>query len=178
MSTRKLSQTYLLHVCCAPCASASVERLLERGERVTLFYSNSNIHPEDEYRRRLREVERLAGIFDVPLIADAYDHSSWLEWIAGKETEPERGGRCSLCFRYSLLRARDKARQLGIDRFSTTLTISPHKDSSQIFSAAEDLEGFVQDNFKKQNGYARSIELSRIYDLYRQCYCGCEFSMR
>jgi predicted adenine nucleotide alpha hydrolase (AANH) superfamily ATPase len=172
------NQQYLLHVCCAPCATASVERLLQRGEQVTLFFSNSNIYPYQEYRKRLDEVYRLAERYDLPVIEDEYDHQSWLDAIAGTEQEKEKGGRCTLCFGYSLRRTYEAAKRLGISRFSTTLSVSPHKNSKQIFAAAEGLEGFVQDDFKKRGGYARSIALSKAYDLYRQCYCGCEFSMR
>ncbi|MGM0432011.1 MAG: epoxyqueuosine reductase QueH [Spirochaetota bacterium] len=173
-----MGQTYLLHTCCAPCASASVERLLARGEDVTLFFSNANLYPQSEYERRLTEVHRLAAYFSLPLIEDDWDHQEWLQWIAGLEKEPEKGSRCSACFRFSLLRTSRVASKKGIERFSTTLTISPHKQTAQVFAAASDLPGFVEDNFKKQGGYARSIELSRQLNLYRQSYCGCEFSMR
>ncbi len=176
MNSIKVS--YLLHVCCAPCASASLERLLQRGEVVALFYSNSNIFPYAEYKKRLQEVRRLGKIFAVPVIEDVYDHDAWLAWIHGLEDEPEKGRRCTKCFSYSLLRTSEKARQLHIPHFSTTLTISPHKRSPQVFSAAEGLEGFVPDDFKKKSGFARSIALSNQYDLYRQNYCGCEFSMK
>lgn len=176
---RELNESkYLLHVCCAPCASAAVERLLQRGEQVVLFFSNSNIYPHEEYLKRLQEVHKLARQYQVELIEDVYDHESWLEWVKGLEQEPEKGGRCTQCFSYNLQRTYEAAAKLGITRFSTTLTVSPHKNSKQIFKAAESFDGFIQDDFKKLNGYARSIELSREYDLYRQCYCGCEFSMR
>jgi predicted adenine nucleotide alpha hydrolase (AANH) superfamily ATPase len=169
---------YLLHVCCAPCASASAERLLQRGEQVVLFFSNSNIYPYDEYQKRLGEVHKLARRYAVEVVEDLYDHVGWLEAIAGFEQEPEKGSRCTLCFSYNLARTYEAALRLGIPRFSTTLTVSPHKNSRQIFTAAESFDGFVKDDFKKQNGYARSIELSKAYGLYRQCYCGCEFSTR
>ena len=178
MSNSGRIDQYLLHVCCAPCASGSIERLIERGEEVVLFYSNSNIYPEAEYEKRLGEAERLAGIYSLELVVDAYDHDAWLSHIKGYEQEPEKGSRCSLCFAYSLYRTKLKAEELGIPRFSTTLTISPHKRSSQIFAEAEGMDGFVTDDFKKKGGFYRSIELSKAYGLYRQEYCGCEFSMR
>ncbi len=169
---------YLLHVCCAPCASASIERLLERGEHVALFYSNSNIFPYEEYGKRLQEVKRLAEIYSLQLFIDEYDHGAWLDHIKGFEAEPEKGRRCSLCFAFSLKQTQEKAQELGIPRFSTTLTISPHKRSPQIFGEAAPFEGFVTDDFKKKGGFAKSIELSETYELYRQSYCGCEFSIR
>ncbi len=176
MSINQAEQKCLLHVCCAPCASASLERLLQRGDQVTLFFSNSNIHPAEEYKKRVDEVYKLAETFGVPVAEDVYDHESWLRWVSGYEAEPEKGSRCTRCFRYNLLRTSQAAAEKGYDRFSTTLTISPHKNSRQIFSAGDDLEGFVMDDFKKKNGFARSLELSRELNLYRQRYCGCEFS--
>lgn len=169
---------YLLHVCCAPCASASAERLISRGEKLYLFYSNSNIYPFEEYLKRKEEVYRLGEYLQLPVYEDEYDHESWLAWVRGLEQEPERGRRCERCFRYSLLRTARKAEELGIQRFSTTLSISPHKRSGSIFAAADDLEGFICDDFKKRGGFARSLELSRELGFYRQCYCGCEFSIR
>lgn len=142
-----------------------------------MFFSNSNVYPYSEHERRLTEARRLAAYFGVPLIEDTWDHKAWLQWIAGLEHEPEKGSRCSACFRFSLLRTYRVASERGFDRFSTSLTISPHKDSAQVFAAAGDLPGFFEDNFKKKDGYARSIELSSQLNLYRQSYCGCEFSM-
>ncbi|MCK5801904.1 MAG: epoxyqueuosine reductase QueH [Lentisphaeria bacterium] len=168
----------LLHVCCGPCATSSVERLQEEG-RVTLFYSNSNIWPSEEYEKRLVEVRRLGEMTDCDLVVDTYDHEAWLDRIRGLEGEPEKGARCLRCFEFSLARAVQHACANGFDGLATTLTVSPHKRSADLFRIGQALwDRFLAIDFKKQNGFARSLELCRQYGMYRQSYCGCEFSMR
>ncbi|MCU0576435.1 MAG: epoxyqueuosine reductase QueH [Desulfobacterota bacterium] len=168
----------LLHVCCAPCSTASVERLQEQGYEVVLFFSNSNIHPEEEYLRRLSQARRLAGIMHLELVEDEYDHGAWLTRVRGLEDEPERGRRCLKCFEHSLGRTAQAMKRLGLQGFTTTLSVSRHKSSPDLFAVGRFFEGFVEIDFKKRDGFARSIELSRQLDLYRQGYCGCEFSAR
>ena len=168
----------LLHTCCAPCATASTLRLLKDEFDVVLFFSNSNIHPEEEYQKRLVNAHKLADILQVPILEDEYDHDAWLNWISGLESEPERGRRCELCFHYSLKRTGEKARELSIPHFTTTLTISPYKLAPVIFRIGSQFPGFLNYDFKKKDGYKESIQLSREWDLYRQNYCGCEFSKR
>lgn len=168
----------LLHCCCAVCASGCIERLLNAGEKVTLFFANSNIAPEPEYRKRLEAMERLAEITGLELLEDCYDHPAWLEAVSGLEKEPERGARCPVCFRFSLERTARKAAELGIRRFTTTLTVSPLKNSRTIFEVGSAFPGFEPMDFKKKDGYLRSNILSREYGLYRQKYCGCEFSIQ
>ena len=166
----------LLHCCCAVCASSCVERLLGEGRRVTLFFSNANIAPPAEFERRLEAMRKLAAIHDLPLYVDPPDHAAWLAHIAGYENEPERGARCPRCFGFSLARAAAKAAELGIGAFTTSLTVSPHKDSRTIFACGAAFPGFEAHDFKKKDGFLRSNQLARQYGLYRQCYCGCEFS--
>ena len=168
----------LLHCCCAPCSTASIERLLADGYDIVLFYSNSNIYPKEEFDKRFSYMQKLAEIYSLELIADEYDHDAWSAAVKGLENEPERGRRCAACFAYNLARAEAKAKELGIEEFTTTLTVSPHKISQMIFDAAKDMAGYVPYNFKKQEGFKRSLELSEKYGLYRQNYCGCEYSMR
>lgn len=167
----------LLHICCGPCSTHSIERLRE-AYALTGFFSNSNIAPREEYDRRLAEARRWAGSCDVPFVEDAYDHDAWRAAVRGLEQEPERGRRCEACFRYNLGRAARHAREQGFDLFTTTLTISPHKDSALIFRIGEALGPFLAVDLKKQNGFKRSLDLSRQHGLYRQSYCGCEFSLR
>jgi len=167
----------LVHVCCAPCATGSVERLIQEGYRVILFYSNSNIFPENEYKKRLQHVLKFAEILNLDVIEDSYDHSSWLMVIKGLENEPERGKRCMKCFDFNLKRAATTARRLKIPWFTTTLTLSPRKVSEQIFTVGNNYPGYISFDFKKRGGSTRSSILSREYDLYRQHYCGCEFSL-
>jgi epoxyqueuosine reductase len=166
----------LLHVCCAPCSTAVIERLNEQNYTVVLFFSNSNIHPQEEFDKRLAEARKIASIQGLKLIIDAYDHQSWLDYIHGFEDEPERGKRCIKCFEYNLGRTAAMARQLEIPGFTTTLTVSRHKSSKDIFSIGNAFQGFLALDFKKHDGYARSITLARQLELYRQGYCGCEFS--
>jgi epoxyqueuosine reductase len=169
-------QRILLHVCCAPCSTAAVERLVREGYDPVLFFSNSNIHPEEEYDRRLAEAHRLADMHGLDLLEDVYDHPAWLEHIKGYETEPERGARCLKCFEYNLRRISSQAQDSGCFFFTTTLTVSRHKSSRDIFSIGTQFPGFLSLDFKKQDGYNRSLQISRELALYRQDYCGCEFS--
>lgn len=168
----------LLHVCCAPCAGACAERLLTENREPTLYFSNSNLNSKAEFEKRLSYVEKLAGIYDLALEKDAYRHENWLEHVRGLEDEPEKGLRCTKCFDWSFGRTARKAAKLGIKSFTTSLTVSPHKISSVIFETGRNYDGFEEWDFKKRNGFSRSLELSSMYDFYRQKYCGCEFSMR
>ena len=166
----------LLHICCAPCSSAAIERLRSEYD-VTGFFSNSNIAPEPEYWRRLSEARRLAGELEIPFVIDTYDHADWLECVKGYEDEPEGGARCERCFAFSLSHAAAYADANGFDLYTTTLSISPHKHTPTIFRVGHDLGPFLDVDLKKQDGFQRSLELSREYGLYRQDYCGCEFSL-
>lgn len=169
----------LLHTCCAPCATVCAERLLADGFTPTLFFSNANIAAEGEYERRLESVSRLAELLHLPLVVDREaTHGAWLAAIRGREGDHEGGGRCHLCFRFNLGRTADYAVRHDIDLFTTTLTVSPHKESAALISigAEVDSQRFLPCNFKKQGGFQRSIELAREWELYRQNYCGCEFS--
>lgn len=168
----------LLHTCCAPCCAPSGERMINDGYAISLFYSNSNIFPQSEYTKRLEEAKRLAEIWDVPLIEDSWDHKEWLVFVKGLEKEKEGGARCAKCFEFNLKRTATKAKELGFPLYTTTLTLGPYKNSKMIFEIAEKFPGFLAYNFKKKNGFLRSIELSKEYNLYRQNYCGCEFSFR
>lgn len=169
-------ESLLLHACCGPCATSSVERLLAADRRVTLFYSNANIAPAAEWEKRLENLRRVAEHFQVPLLVDETDHEDWLRAVRGLEGEPEGGARCRPCFRYSLERTARAAREGGFRGFASTLTVSPHKKSALIFEIGAAWESFEAWNFKKKDGYRRSLELSRRLELYRQDYCGCEFS--
>jgi epoxyqueuosine reductase len=180
MGTRKQTPDpmprLLLHVCCGPCATACIERL--RGVyAVTLFFSNSNIAPETEYRTRLAQARTLAARTDLPLLEDAYDHAAWRAGVAGLEDEPEGGRRCTACFRFSLARTAARAAGDGFTAFTTTLTVSPHKQSATVFAVGAHWAAFLPVDFKKQGGFQRSAVLAAAQGLYRQDYCGCEFSL-
>lgn len=183
----------LLHCCCAPCSSAILEWMLQNDVRPTIFYCNPNIYPEEEYLIRKNEITRYAAELGLTIIDDDYDHEAWLCHIAGLEQEPERGGRCLECFKYRLLRTAQKARELGIDEFTTTLASSRWKRQDQIDAAGHWAAGqvnaslcseqsgeirFDDRNWRKGGLQERRNELLRINGFYNQQYCGCEFSLR
>ncbi|MBQ6034999.1 MAG: epoxyqueuosine reductase QueH [Ruminococcus sp.] len=174
----------LLHACCAPCSSHTLTELYKYF-RITLYFCNPNIAPEEEYVFRLHELKRLVremGL-DIPIIEEDYDSAPFYELAKGLEDLPERGERCKKCIGYRLRKAGEKAKELGCDFFTTTLTISPHKDCAFINEFGGRLQdevgvAYLFSDFKKHEGYKHSIELSRQYNLYRQNYCGCVFSKK
>ncbi len=168
----------MLHCCCGPCSSASIERLQAEKQTPILFYSNSNIFPKAEYDKRLHNLQKVANHFGLELHTDTYDHEAWRESVRGLEEAPEGGDRCRRCFQFNLARSAEAAKKLGLSHFTTTLTVSPYKNSKTLFQVGGTFPGFEEWNFKKKDGYKRSIELSRQLELYRQDWCGCEFSKR
>lgn len=176
--------TLLLHSCCAPCSSYVLEYLSKFFNIIILFY-NPNIMPFDEYNHRLEEQRRLVLEMEmgnnVRIIECKYNVGDFIEIAKGLEQEAEGGERCEKCFRLRLNEAACVARSLGANYFTTTLTISPHKNAQLINVIGEELSEkygveYLKSDFKKKNGYKRSIELAKQYDLYRQDYCGCIYS--
>lgn len=176
--------TLLLHACCAPCSSYVLE-YLSRYFQITLFYYNPNISPESEYRYRVSEVKRLVAEMlpdsDVTVVEGRYDPERFIQAVRGLEGEPEGGKRCRVCFRLRLEEAARQAQALGCEFFTTTLSISPLKNARALNEIGEELAPIYQtrylvSDFKKREGYKRSIQLSAEYQLYRQDYCGCIYS--
>ncbi len=175
----------LLHACCGPCSSAVLERLCPYFE-ITVLYYNPNTWPAQEYRRRGDELERFVAVahpLGVTVVEDRYDPQEFYAVAAGLENEPERGARCTACYRLRMRRAAEFAANGGYDWFTTTLSLSPHKDAERINQIGRELEReygvrHLPSDFKKKNGYLRSLQLSQEYGLYRQDYCGCEFSAK
>lgn len=168
----------LLHTCCGPCASACVPRLKEAGYAVTLYFANSNIDTRAEYDKRLAEARKLAEAEGVELVAEYYDHDDWLREVAtGHENDSEKGIRCERCYRYNLAKTAAYLDALDYDVFCTSLTVSPHKPSAKIFAASEHFR-FLKEDFKKREGFKLSVKRAAELGLYRQSYCGCEFSKR
>ncbi|MBR2822965.1 MAG: epoxyqueuosine reductase QueH [Clostridia bacterium] len=174
----------LLHCCCAPCSSATLERLQESYD-TDIYYYNPNIEPEAEFRKRAGEEERFVRAFrpdgGVRVMVAEYDHEAFETIARGRESLPERGERCYLCYELRMRKTAEYAKAKGYDCFTTSLSVSPYKVSRWINEIGERLAGeyrigFVHSDFKKQNGYARSIELSKEYGLYRQDWCGCVYS--
>ncbi|MBR3407309.1 MAG: epoxyqueuosine reductase QueH [Paludibacteraceae bacterium] len=173
----------LLHACCAPCSSAIVEWLLAHDITPTIYYFNPNIYPQEEYLIRKQESMRHAESLGIRWIDGDYDHAQWLQSVCGLEHEPERGGRCAVCFRHRLLATARMAQQQGIAWFATTLASSRWKSLEQIEAAgrwaAAQVEGtqFWAQNWRKGGLQQRRNQLLRQYDFYNQQYCGCEFSI-
>ncbi len=172
------NEDILLHCCCAPCSTTCIEELIDDNYNIILWFSNDNIYPKAENEKRFGELIKLAQFHNLQVIRNTYDHEKWLCAVSGLENEKEGGNRCSICFDYNLNITHKKALELGIKYFTTTLTVSRYKNSLKIFEVGNKYSGFVEKNFKKKNGYARSIKLSKDLNLYRQKYCGCEFSLR
>ena len=178
--------TILLHSCCAPCSSYVIERLSNYFD-ITILYYNPNISPFSEYDKRKKEQIRLINtmktIHPVKIMDCDYDNDIYESKIKGLENEPERGKRCSVCFRLRLEKTAKLAKDNNFDYFCTTLTVSPYKNSNLINAIGKEIEDvyditYLASDFKKKNGYKRSIELSSEYNLYRQNYCGCKYSKR
>lgn len=176
--------TLLLHSCCAPCSSYTLE-YLSRYFSITVFYFNPNISPKAEFDKRFAEQKRLIEALPsknkISLICGDYNYDEFLNIAHGYESVPEGGERCFRCYRMRLEKTAELAKQKGFDYFCTTLSISPLKNSQKIneigFDVAEKYGvKWLPSDFKKREGYKRSIELSREYDLYRQNFCGCVFS--
>ncbi len=176
--------TLLLHACCAPCSSYVLEYLAQTFA-ITVLYYNPNIFPDAEYQKRLEELRRFAADFPlrhpVRLLAGRYDPERFFELAEGFESEKEGGERCARCYELRLREAAEEAGRGGYDYFTTTLSISPYKNAEKLNEIGERLAReygvrYLCADFKKKNGYKRSIELSAQYQLYRQDYCGCVYS--
>jgi epoxyqueuosine reductase len=196
------AQRVLLHVCCAPCCGAIVECLQENGIEPVIFFSNSNIYPQSEYEHRRAECERWAAARGVVFVEDEYDHAAWREAVLGLENEPERGRRCSACFRFRLFRAAQYAASHGLTVLTTSLASSRWKNLDQVNEAGEAAvvelvettgcegsgSGFDRlnhrnallwwpQNWRKGGLQERRGQIIREQNFYNQLYCGCEFSL-
>lgn len=176
----------LLHACCAPCSSAVLERLTESFD-VSVFFFNPNISPKEEFEKRETEMERLIrempAAKDVKMIRTLYEPEVFYRAVRGMEEIPEGGERCFVCYRLRLEAAAQYARAHGFDYFTSTLSISPLKNAKKLNEIGEELAeqygiAHLPSDFKKKEGYKRSIQLSKEYSLYRQDFCGCVFSKR
>lgn len=176
--------TLIIHSCCAPCSSYVLE-YLSRYFKITVLYYNPNIFPKEEYEYRISEQERLIDsmqfVNDVKLIASGYTPEDFYNAVKGSEKEPEGGRRCRLCFNVRLRYTAALAKKMNFDYFTTTLSISPLKNAEVLNKLGAEIGKeygveYLQSDFKKRNGYKRSVELSKEYGLYRQDYCGCIYS--
>ncbi len=172
----------LLHSCCGPCSTAVIDKLKNEHD-LTIYYYNPNIDTQEEYQLRLAEQMRYCNALGIKVIAEEHNPNDFLSQTKGFEDCKEGGARCAICFKIRLSKTAQKAKALGYDGFATTLTVSPHKNSDVINAIGKQIEKendiyFLDGNFKKQDGYKKSITLSKEFGLYRQNYCGCKFSKR
>jgi len=172
----------LLHGCCAPCVTHPF-RMLRGQFNVTVFFYNPNIQPVEEYKARLNEIRRLSIKWQFPLVEGAYETAAWFNAVRGLEAEPEGGRRCSICYRIRLERTARNAKALGMECFATTLSISPHKQADTINRIGREIGyaagiRFIEADFKKNDGFKASCDISKREGLYRQDFCGCGYSRR
>ena len=170
----------VLHICCGVCAAGVATRLLEEGHDVSGFFYNPNLHPSEEFQRRLEVTRRVADELNLPLEAPPYKPEEWHREADFLSGEPEGGKRCEICFRLRLEETHRYMLEQGADAFTTTLTIGPRKSADVINRIGFDIGGdtFLARDFKKKGGFQKAIELARQWELYRQNYCGCVYSMR
>ena len=178
--------TLLLHTCCAPCSSAVIERLA-KDFKITVFYYNPNIEPYEEYLKRKEEQKKFLKVFPSPnplnFLDCDYENEEFKKLALGLEKEKEGGPRCFKCYRLRLLKTAQKAKELGFDYFTTSLSISPYKNAQKLNEIGLELEQvcgvpYLVSDFKKNDGYKKSILFSKEYNLYRQDYCGCVYSKK
>ena len=168
----------LLHICCGVCAASVVLQLRKEGIEVKGFFYNPNIHPLEEYTRRLKTTQEVSQLLRFPLIEGQYAQDRWHKRIQGLEGEPEGGKRCAVCFQMRLEETYSMSRKMNIPLFTTTLTVSSHKDASIINRLGRHLneKGFLGRDFKKRDGFKEAIIFAKRHNLYRQNYCGCIYS--
>lgn len=178
----------LMHSCCAPCSTYTLEYLTQYAD-VTIYYYNPNIHPRMEYERRKLVQEQFIADFNqrtgnaVNFISADYRPSDWLAHTKALKDEPEGGARCKVCYNFRLDAVAQKAQELDFDYFGSTLTISPSKNAQWINEGGLEIQhiynvAYLPSDFKKRGGYARSVQMCREYNVYRQCYCGCLFAAK
>lgn len=175
----------LLHACCAPCSSAVLERISKYFD-ITILYYNPNITEQEEYKKRLNEIESFVkslNVDNIKVLRGRYNPKEFFDIAVGLEKEKERGSRCYKCYELRLKETAKVAQELNFDYFTTTLSISPYKNSKWLNEIGQKLNkefkpAYLYADFKKKNGYKRSIELSKKYGLYRQDYCGCIYSKK
>lgn len=169
----------LIHACCGICSGYPILQLKEMGYSPIVYFSNSNLDTREEFEKRLNAQKIVCMYHWVDLIIDEYDHNSYLNYIKGLENEPEKGKRCDKCIEFRLKRAAKKAKELGIDKYTTSLVISPHKNYEKITKIGTHIDNsieYVAIDFKKKDGFLKTNKLSKELGIYRQNYCGCEFA--
>ena len=177
------SKKILLHACCAICSGYPISLLQDMGYSVVVYFYNPNIFPSEEYEKRLEAQKTLCDHFGCELIVGEYESDVYYDYVKGLEDEPEKGLRCDKCFELRLRKSAELAKSSGIDEFTTSMVISPHKDYEKLANIgnniAQDLGlKYFSQNFRKQDGFLKTNQISKSLNLYRQNYCGCKFSRK
>ncbi|MDR0975591.1 MAG: epoxyqueuosine reductase QueH [Christensenellaceae bacterium] len=167
----------LLSACCGPCATVAIERLAENFDVSALFVGD-NLATIEEFEKRKAAFITVCEFFKVPYDILPYNPEAFLEFVAGFENAKEGGGRCALCFEYRMTKTEEYALNNGIKKFTTSLTTSPHKNAELIAEIGASFNGYLHFDFKSENGFARSVQISKQLNIYRQNFCGCQFSVR
>lgn len=173
----------MLHACCGICSGYPISLLQDMGYSVVVYFYNPNIFPEEEYNIRLEAEKILCKHFGCELIIGNYEPQVYYDCVKGFENEPEKGLRCDKCFELRLSNAARKAKELGIDVFTTSMVISPHKNYEKLTKIGEQIAQkygieYLATNFRKQDGFLKTNQISKALNLYRQNYCGCKFALR
>ena len=173
----------LLHACCGMCSAYPVSFLKDAGYEVVVYFYNPNIYPDVEYQKRLEAEKILCENSGVELIVEEYNQEEFFDYVKGFETEPEKGLRCDKCFELRLTKTANKAKELGIENFTTSIVISPYKNFQKLSTIGEEIASktginFLAIDFKKKDGFLKTNKIANSLSLYRQNYCGCKFSMR
>ena len=173
----------LLHACCAICSGYPIELLKELNYEPVIYFCNPNLDTLEEFNKRLEAQKQLCKAKNIELIVEDYGHNSYTNFINGLENEPEKGKRCEKCIEQRLIKTAQKAKELNINIFTTTLTISPHKNFAKISSIGEECAKanhtqYLPIDFKKKDGFLKTNKISKELNLYRQNYCGCEFAKK
>jgi epoxyqueuosine reductase len=170
----------VLHICCGVCAAGAAEILAREGYQFLGFFYNPNIHPAEEYQKRLDVARKVAKELNFPLQVGAYTPEEWFSLTNSLKDEPEGGRRCPVCYRIRMQKTFDYMLACSADAFTTTLTISPHKSAQVINKIGQEIGGqkFLVRDFKKKDGFKRATQLAKKWELYRQDYCGCVYSVR
>lgn len=170
----------LLHICCGICAIESINQLKQKNYKIVGFYYNPNIYPEEEFLRRKKVVEEISKTFNIEIIYGDYEPQIWFEICQRYKDEPEGGKRCELCYKLRLEKTYNLLKEYKFDFFTTTLTISPYKNSQKIFEIGKkiDNEKFLKIDFKKNDGFKKTIQTAKQYKFYIQNYCGCIYSKK
>ena len=170
----------ILHICCGVCAAGAADMLLSEGHRVTGYFYNPNVHPQEEYVLRLDAARRTSEKLGFDLVEGPYDPENWLSSTAGFAEEPEGGQRCLICYQLRMEKTCSFMRKTGADAFTSTLTISPHKSAEAINRIGNALGGnsYMASDFKKKDGFKKAVDRAKGWGIYRQRYCGCIYSLK